>query len=256
MQTFKQGTAALALVASLGLVIPASFGGPVSADKAKNRELQPMTIECAALGGSVIEVVAFDHDPGGRMANMREVNGSRVFVPWRGSVNTTYTAVENNEVPGSGDDSQAQARVALAPSDSRLAGGYPTSFEIPPGHPYAYFGEGFRRKGKPPKNLIDCTVIDVGKADDGTTCLKNGLLQEECFDNVFVAGEGDAAQEDCLVEGVEQDTCMVEDVAYHYTDFYSIKAKVKGKAASNDVDHENAGRQHKGNRGGKHRGKN
>jgi hypothetical protein len=28
MQTFKQGVAAIAMVASVGLIVPASFGGP------------------------------------------------------------------------------------------------------------------------------------------------------------------------------------------------------------------------------------
>ena len=227
MHTLKRRTLAIALVASLGLILPATIGGPATAKKKNNLELQPMTIECPALGNTVVDVVAYDHDPNGSMASMREENGARQFVPIEGSVTTTYTAIENTQPPG--DELEAAALAPLAANDPRLAGA-PVSFDIPPGHPYSYFGDGFKRKGKVKnKNFIDCTVIDVGKADAGTTCLKNGLLQDACFQNVYVAGAEDAAQENCLVASVVQARCFVEGVAYHYADVYSIRVKVKGQ---------------------------
>lgn len=229
MQTVKQGTFAIALVAVLGLVLPTTLGEPVSAGKKSKLNLQPMTIQCAALGNTVYEVVAYDHDPKGHMPSMREVNGSRQFIPVGGSVTTTYTAIDSNEFQDPADDAPAAALEALAANDPRLAGGYPASLDIPPGHPYAYYGDGFKRKSKWKKrNLIDCTVIDVGTADAGTTCLKNGVLQHACFQNVYVAGAEDAAQTNCLVAGIARDKCFVEGVAYHYTDYYSIRVKVKG----------------------------
>lgn len=230
MHAFRRGTLAITLIASLGLVFATPIGVPVTAKKKNNLNLQPMTIECAALGSTVLEVVAYDHDPNGHMPSMREVNGGRQFVPIEGSVTTTYTAIESNEFQDPPDDAPAAALVPLAANDPRLAGGYPVRLDIPPGHPYAYYGDGFKRKGKlRNKNFIDCTVIDVGKADAGTTCLKNGLLQDACFQNVYVAGAEDAAQENCLVAGVVQARCFVEGVAYHYADVYSIRVKVKGQ---------------------------
>jgi hypothetical protein len=230
MHYLKQGILAIVLVTVTGLVLPAMFEEPVSAGKKSKLNLQPMTIQCAALGNTVVEVVAYDHDPNGHMPSMREVNGSRQFIPIEGSVTTTYTAVEGKELQDPAGDAPFAALIPLAASDPRLAGGYPPSFDIPPGHPYAYLGDGFKRKSKwKNKNFIDCTVIDVGKADAGTTCPKNGVLQDACFQNVYVAGAEDAAQENCLVAGIAQARCFVEGVAYHYTDYYSIRVKVKGQ---------------------------
>lgn len=230
MQKLKQGVLAIALVSTLGVVLPATLEESVSAGKKSKLNLQPMTIQCADLGNTVVDVVAYDHDPKGHMPSMREVNGSRQFVPIAGSVTTTYTAIESNELQDPAGDAPAAALAPLAANDPRLANGHPVSFDIPPGHPYAYFGDGFKRKPKwKNKNFIDCTVIDVGTADAGTTCLKNGVLQDACFQNVYVAGAEDASQENCLVAGIAQPRCFVEGVTYHYTDVYSIRVKVKGQ---------------------------
>jgi hypothetical protein len=46
VHTLKQGTVALVLVASLGLIVPSSFGGPAAADINRQDGLQPMAIAC------------------------------------------------------------------------------------------------------------------------------------------------------------------------------------------------------------------
>jgi hypothetical protein len=288
----KQGIAAIALVVSLGLIVPGSFSGPASADISREWGVQPMAISCDFDGDKIFEytseVTSADHDPGGKMATLQDVNSSLVFVPQSGYVTTVYTALENRVDWPQYDDSDVEAVVPLASGDPRLAGGYPVSFVIPPGHPWSYFGDGFSIGGAKSnkKNLVDCEVNDVGKANPGTTCVANGveLVQEPdgiavCFENVFGAGRDNAVQTDCLVGGVSQDLCFVppieaenEDddlrVSYIYDDTFSIKAVVSGnggaslQAASADnggtLSATNAAddgkHKHKAKKGGKHRG--
>jgi hypothetical protein len=54
MLKLKQGTAAVALVVSLGLIVPSSFGGPASADISHNpnRDQTPFTLHCDLNGDS------------------------------------------------------------------------------------------------------------------------------------------------------------------------------------------------------------
>jgi hypothetical protein len=280
MHMLKQGMAAVALVASLGLIVPASFGGPVSADISREWGVQPMSIECDLDGNTsyeyTSEVTSADHDPGGKVATLQDVNSSLVFVPQSGSVTTIFTAIENNEDWPEVDDSDPAAAVPLASGDPRLAGGYPASFVTPPGYPFSYFGEGFSRGNTDRKqNLVDCVVIDVGKANPGTECLRDGVLQDVCSENApWVAGAEDVENsKPCLVGSNPQyDKCMAFGVSYHYEDIFTIKAVVSGNSgasvqaasaddggtlsaarAADDGKHR-ADRKHKAKNGGKHRG--
>jgi len=206
MQKLKQGTAAVALVTSLGLVMPALFGGPASADVSHAvRSLQEMTVSCEALGETVYDVVAIDKDPGDNMATMQDTDSNLVFVPRKGTVTTIYTAI---------DPTNPEAVIALPPGSLDP---YPTSFVIPPEHDFAYLGGEFSRgRTKARNNLIACIVID------------------DSPENYFEAGAFDAEQEDCLVDGVkiEEPTCFAEGVTYHYKDVYAIKALVTGNSGA------------------------
>jgi hypothetical protein len=268
----KQGMAAIALVVSLGLIVPGSFGGSASADVSRKWGLQPMAIACDLNGDAadgneyVSEVMSADkeftnaHTTGFqvfKMATLQDVNSSLVFVAQSGSVETTYTAIDHDFDA----ETNPQDITRLADDDPRLAGGYPAVFSIPPGHPYSYFDEdGFSiGKSTNKQNLVDCVVTDVGASDDG-------------FQNWYPAGESDAAVTDCVVDGAEQGLCfkppvlnddgeLVSAVAYHYTDTFTIEALVtnnggaKAKSASADDDTSSADRQVKAKKGGKHRGK-
>jgi hypothetical protein len=286
--------AAIALVASLGLIVPSSFGGPASAD-VSNKNPQPMSIECDLDGNDdtgdhgyeyVSDVIAIDHDPGGKkLGKMQDTNSNLQFLPVEGSATTIWTAIEDNRYwPG---DSSPFAAEPLSPEDAatRLAD-YPAVWETPPGYPFSYFGEGFstHNAANENKSFVDCVVTDVGLMDArealsemGTTqCLRNGVLQDLCFENKWVADDLFDVEDSkpCLVEGVESDKCMryVPDdpdtdvneeviVTYHYTDIITIKAQVTGnnganvKAASADDDAATADRQVKSKKGDKHRGK-
>ena len=238
MNKVKQGTAALALVASLGLVVPGLFGGPASADVSRNWGLQPMDIECDFNGdGSndyFSEVMSADkeftnaHTTGFqvfKMATMQDINSSLVFVPQSGTVVTVYTAIDHDFDA----ETDPQDITPLNDDDSRLEGIYPAVFAIPPGNAYSYFdADGFTLgKSTNKQKLVECVVTDLGASDDG-------------FQNWYPAGESDAEVEDCLVpdiNGAEQDLCFVPPVldadgefvsavTYHYTDVFTIKALV------------------------------
>jgi hypothetical protein len=220
MRTLKQGTVAVALVASLGLVMPGSLGGPVFADRDVTKDL---TVQCDALGDTVYQVTATDHEPSGNLATLQLQGSTLVLVPQQGTITTVYTAIEPDD---------PEAAIPLPANDPSL-GGNPVSFEIPPDHPYAYLGGEFSRGGAKPnkKNLIDCVVVD------------------DSPDNYYAAEQFD----------VDGDSRFVLGVTYHYTDTYAIKAVVSGgragaKAASADGA-QSADRQHKAKKGGKHRGK-
>ena len=253
MQKLKQGMAAVVLVASLGLIVPGSFGGPASADISRKHSLQPMTAVCEGLGE--FDVISADKEftnantePGQRfkLPTLQQVDGPLVLVPMSGTTVSVYTALDHD--PDA--ETNPEALVPLDADDPRLAGGYPPVFAIPPGHPYTYFGD-FSNGNKANKdNLVDCVVTDIGESEEG-------------LQNWYPAGESDAAVEDCLVpdiNGVEQDLCFVEGVAYHYTDIFIIKAQVSnnGGASVQSASADDAGsadRAHKAKKGGKHRGK-
>jgi hypothetical protein len=291
MHSFRQGMAAIALVASLGLIVPGAFGGPAAAD-ISNKNPQSMTIECQ-LGNSTYssEVIAIDHDPGGKkLGKMQDTHRSLGFVPMEGYVISTFRAIEDNRYWP--DNSSRFAAVPLPQGDTRLDGGYPAEFVTPRGYDFSYFGDGFST-GKDKKKLVDCTVTDSGelKGTEATTCLLNGDKDNDvCFENIWVADYPEAAAESspCLAFGDPQyekcfvpfvpddgdpDTIERPPVTYHYTDVFYIKALVTGNdgvdaqaasaangavlsaASVSDDGKHRADRQHKAKKGGKHRGK-
>jgi hypothetical protein len=224
----KQGTAAMALVATLGLVVPSSFGGTASADISRQDGIQLMLITCDFDGNASYEytsdVIAIDHDPGGkRLGTMQDqdTRSNLAFVPMEGYVDTIFTAID--PVPP----------------------GYPITFLIPPENDYAYLGGEFNRGGtNGKKNLIDCIVVD------------------DSPENNYPAGESEDNVTGChSLSGVplDVDECFFVDeddpVTYHYKDIYTIKAEVTGnsgpaaQAAGADDGH------HKAKKGGKHRHK-
>jgi hypothetical protein len=247
MQKLKQGTAAIAMVATLGLVMPTAFGGLALADISRNERLQPMTAECAGLGK--FDVISADKEftnantEGGerfKMSTLQEVDGPLVLVPVSGTVVSVYTALDHD--PDS--ETNPEALVPLDASDPRLAGGYPPVFAIPPGNPYSYFGDFSLGNKTKKKNLVDCVITDIGASDEG-------------LQNWYPAGEGEAAVTDCRVpdvNGAEQDLCFVEGLVYHYTDIFVIKAQVSNNGGAT-VESASADGASKAQHGGKHRGK-
>lgn len=102
MNRLEQGMAAIAVVASLGLVAPASFGGPASADLAKesNANPQPMSIKCDLDGqsdnGFEYESRVTSVDKGNDLGTMHDTKSNRKFIAVDGDISTTYTAIEDN----------------------------------------------------------------------------------------------------------------------------------------------------------------
>jgi hypothetical protein len=136
MLKLKQGSVAVALVVSLGLIVPGSFGGLASAERNLTDSL---TVQCDALGPTVYVVDATDHNPGGTLPTMQVQDGSLVFVPIYGELTSTYTA--------------------LGPTGDK-----PSEFDIAPGEPYAFHDGVFQRGNLKAKrsgqNLITCTITD------------------------------------------------------------------------------------------------
>jgi hypothetical protein len=248
MLKLKQGSAAIALVAALGLVVPSLLGGPASADISSKRGNQPMTIACdldgQAANGYEYEskvnsrdheyTTGSDHDNSNnttegserfKFSTLQDLNSTLVFTPRSGNVTSIYTAIEDRELWPGVDDSDGDAAVPLEPDDARLAGGYPVKFTIKPDNPYAYFLGGFSVGASPKKaKLVDCDVTDVGQANPGDECIGNLLTDPEplriqgefldppvCFQNWYPAGEGEHGVENCFVGGLEQDLCFVAD---------------------------------------------
>ncbi len=282
MLKLKQGMAAIMLTASLGLIVPGSFGGPAAADISRKWGLQPMDITCDLdRNGSFefeSEVMSADKEFQNnnttgfqvfKWGTLQDVNSPLVFTVQSATDVGIYTAVENKGggTETTSDDTSPEARVLLSSGD--LPAGYPVSFEIPPNHPYNYFGDGGIHLGKKTnkKNLVDCVFIDVGKANDGAEgveCYIAGVLQSECYQNVFTAGSSDVqgAIPCDRSDGGDPTKCFVEGVTYHYTDTISGKFHVSGnggakvKSASAD-DAPSADRQqkNKGQNGKQNRGK-
>ncbi|MCA9876350.1 MAG: hypothetical protein KC442_01155 [Thermomicrobiales bacterium] len=248
MNTLKQGLAAVTLVTSLGLASVATFAGPAAADLSTEaiNNPQPMTITCDLDGSSAngfeYESTVNSVDKGNALGPMWDAANRLRFVAVSGTVYTIWTAIEDNTLFAQ-DDSSPFARRPLDAGDLRLAGGYPVTFDTPPGYPYATFGDGFttnatKKKGKKRGRLVDCVVTDVGnmtraeaKAEMGSTqCLRDGVLQDMCYQNFWWNG---ASAEDvqnsrpCLASGNAQyDKCMALGVTYHYEDRYEFKALV------------------------------
>jgi hypothetical protein len=233
-----------------------------------------MTIKCDMNGDTVNDyestVTAIDHDPGGKkLGAMQDTTSSLGFVPMEGYVISIFTAIENNELWPNLDDSSPEAARPLAPTDSRLAGGYPDRFETPRGYDFSYFGDGFKRGAKPKKNLVDCVVTDLGllegreATESGTEsgCLRDGVLQDDCFENIWVADYPEALTDSapCLAFGdPEYDQCMAPDVTYLYQDDFYIKARVTGDSGAKAklVNKDKKERKHKnGGHKGKKRGR-
>jgi hypothetical protein len=241
MHKLKQGLAAIGVVAALGLVSPASFTGPASADvtKESKQNPQPMSIKCDLDGqsgnGFEYETRVTSNDKGNDLGTMHDTKSDRKFVAVAGDLYSTYTAIEDNtNFPQ--DDSSPFAMKPLDAGDSRLAGGYPVSFDIPPGYPASF--EFDSKPGKNKKTVVDCIATDLGvlqgaeaKEELGASarCLRDGVQQGKCYQNFFQAGAEDAQNNtDCVAFGNEHyDTCMVEGLTYHYHDDYHIKARVK-----------------------------
>ena len=240
MIRLEQGMAAIAVVASLGLVAPASFGGPASADLAKesNKNPQPMTIKCDLDGqsgnGFEYESRVTSNDKGDDLGTMHDTKSDRKFIAVDGYLYSIYTAIEDNtNFPQ--DDSSPYAMKPLDAGDPRLAGGYPVSFDIPPGYPTSF--EFDTKPGKNKKTVVDCVATDLGvlkgaeaQEELGSThCVRDGVSQDKCYENFFQAGAEDAKNNtSCVAFGDEHyHTCMVKGLTYHYHDDYHIKARVK-----------------------------
>jgi hypothetical protein len=232
--------AAIAVVASLGLVAPASVAGPASADIAKesNANPQPMSIKCDLDGqsdtGFEYESTVNSRDRGNDLGYMRDTNSTRKFVAVAGYIYTTYTAIEDNTRFKKKDDSSPYAMKPLDSEDSRLAGGYPVSFDIPPGYPYS---AGFDKAAKKKGPVVDCVATDLGilnaaEAQEelgSTQCLRDGVLQDKCYENFYQAGAEDVKNsKPCVAFGDDHyDKCMVKGLTYFYHDDYHIKARVE-----------------------------
>jgi hypothetical protein len=291
MRKLKQGVAAIALVASLGLIVPGSFGGPAAADISRTWNLQPMKITCdldrnPSTGENGFEYVSEvnsadkefqNHHTTGfkvfKWGTLQDVNNSLVFSVQSATATEILTAVENlgSETEPTDDDTSPQSRVELLSGD--LPAGYPVSFVIPPDHANSYFDVGGISLGNKAnkKNLIDCEFIDEGianvdidgdgKVDEESNCYIEGVPQPLCYQNTFVAGSSDAlAAIPCdRSDGGDPTKCFVAGVAYHYTDIISGKFHVSGssgaKVKSASVDDDETAAERKAKKGGKQRGK-
>src|SRR5688572_17275655 len=76
MSRLKQGLAAVTLVASLGLVVPSTFGGPASADPVNNPNAFETTLKCK-IGD---EIVPYDVVTTGAAASFQDMNSATVFI--------------------------------------------------------------------------------------------------------------------------------------------------------------------------------
>lgn len=284
MQTFKQSFAAVALVATLGLILPGLFVRPTLAE-ISNKNPQQMTIKCDLDGKSTTgangyeyesNVIAIDHDPGGkRLGKMQDTNSNLQFLPIEGTVSTIWTAIEDNRYWT--EDSSHYAWVPLSPADAaiRLADNYPAVWETPPGYPFSYFGDGFSAQKGVKKSIAACVVTDDGLMDareaerelGSSQCLGENGPQDLCYENRWVADDmfDVTDSQPCLVNGAESLKCMnyVADdpateaneeviVTYHYTDIFTIKAQVI-KSSTKALSAKDAGK-HRAHKG-KHHGK-
>jgi hypothetical protein len=112
--------------------------------------------------------------------------------------------------------------------------------------------------------------------ETGGQCLKDGDLQSECYQNLWLGGAREDDVKDsqpCVAFGdLQYPKCMALGVTYHYHDEYHITTQVLGgtaasiqasgsdggtlhAAGSGDDGKHRADRQHKAKKGGKHKGK-
>jgi hypothetical protein len=293
MHSFRQGIAVVALVVSLGLVVPGLFGGPASADVSRKSGIQPMALRCDLDGKDATGVDGYEFatevtsiDLGDELGKMQDLHSNLQFVAVAGKVSSTYTAIED-DTRFAQDDSSPFAKRALESDDPRLEDGeddYPVTFDIPPAYPFSVFGAGFdtRKSAKEQKNFVDCVATDDGlmsareaQNELGTTqCLKDDELQDACYQNIWLGGasaDNVADSRPCVAFGDEQyGKCMALGVTYHYLDEYHITTQVLGSkaagvqasgsdggtlsaAGSGDDGKHRADRSHKQKKGGKHR---